>query len=125
MPDGERLLELARILRDKTGHLVRLEEPLVRIQRDRSGALNPAQEPFAPLGHDSEPAVCRVDVHPESLRLAEVRRRVQRIDSSRAGRAGVGAHREGIESCSTLGGHRALERRHVKAAAFVTRQDAN
>ncbi len=118
----ERALERACVLHQKTARLVGLEEPLVRVHSNRIGALHAAQEFLAPFGHDRKAAVGGVDMQPDSLRLAEIRHRLERVDRSRADRAGVSAYRDGIEPRRAIFGHGAHEGYHFQAKISVARE---
>ena len=118
--EGEDVLQRAGVLHQQAACLVGLEEPLVGVQPNRIGALNPGQEPFAGLGHDGKATVGGIGVQPDAFRLAVVRHRPQRIDSSGATRSGVCAHGDGIETCGAILGHGLHKRLHVQAEVLVT-----
>ena len=94
----------------------------MRVHTDGIGALHAAEEFLAPLGDGREAAIGGVDVQPDTLLLAEIRHLFERVDGPRAGRAGVGAHRDGVKPRRAVLIHGARERFHVQAEAFIARE---
>ena len=110
----EGVLEPAEILHQEASHLVGLEEPLVGVHPDRVGPFDPAQQLPAPLGDHCESAVRGVDMEPDVLRLAVVGQGLQGIDGPGAGRSGVCAHRDGMESRCPVLRYRPRQGLHVQ-----------
>ena len=117
--DRESALQGTQFLHHEDARLIGLEEPLVGVEPDRIGALDPAQQPLAFLRHHGETPVRGVHVQPDSFGLAEVGHRFEGVDLPGAGRPGVGAYRDGVESGPAVVGDGAREGRHVQAEASV------
>ena len=125
MLDRESPLQRAQFLHHENARLIGLEEPLVGVQPDRIGALDPAQQPLALLRDDREAPVRGVHVQPDPFSLAEVGHRFEGVDGPGAGRPGVGACRDGVESGGAVVGDGAREGRHVQAEPPVGRDHAD